>query len=103
LDEPTANLDLAHQLSFLRLVHDLARERGLTVLAASHDLNLAALTCDRIVALDRGRIVADGTPAQVLTPATIAEIYGVPVEVIDHPSAPVPLVALGWSADRSTG
>ncbi len=96
LDEPTANLDVAHQIAFLRLAHDLSLSRGLTIVAAVHDLNLAALSFERIIALHAGRVVADGTPRDVLTPGTIEKIYGTSVEVIDHPSRPVPLVALAW-------
>jgi iron complex transport system ATP-binding protein len=94
LDEPTANLDVAHQLAILELIRELNRSEGLTVVAAVHDLNLAALCFDRIIALDHGRIVADGPPRAVLTPATINAIYGTPVQIIDHPSEPVPLVVL---------
>jgi iron complex transport system ATP-binding protein len=96
LDEPTANLDLAYQLALLRLIRDLSRARQLTVLAAIHDLNLAALCFDRIVAVHRGRIIADGSPGEVLRPETIESIYGAPVCVVEHPTEPVPLVALTW-------
>jgi iron complex transport system ATP-binding protein len=96
LDEPTANLDIAHQLALLRLIRDLSRARQLTVLAAIHDLNLAALCFDRIVALHHGQIVADGSPGEVLRPETIEAIYGAPVRVVDHPTEPIPLVALTW-------
>jgi iron complex transport system ATP-binding protein len=80
LDEPTSGLDLAHQL----LVVEIAREHaaaGGGVLAVLHDLNLAALAADRIVALDRGRIVADGLPAEVITDRLLAETYRVGLRV----------------------
>jgi iron complex transport system ATP-binding protein len=80
LDEPTAGLDLAHQL----LVVEVAREHaaaGGGVLAVLHDLNLAALAADRIVALDRGRIVADGSPETVITDRLLAETYRVGLRV----------------------
>jgi iron complex transport system ATP-binding protein len=99
LDEPTANLDVAHQIAFLRLARDLSRDRGLTVVAAIHDLNLAALSFDHLIAIHQGRTVANGTPRDVLTPHTIRTIYGTPVEVIDHPTSSVPLVALVWPSD----
>jgi iron complex transport system ATP-binding protein len=99
LDEPTANLDLAHQVAFMRLIRDLSRERNLTVVAAIHDLNLAALCFDRIVALQRGRLAADGSPSEVLRPETIETIYGATVRVVEHPTEPVPLIALTWSTD----
>ena len=54
---------------------DLISTRGLTVVAAIHDLNIAAMYCDRIVALQRGKIIAEGTPAEVLTPELIGDLY----------------------------
>jgi iron complex transport system ATP-binding protein len=86
LDEPTSGLDLAHQL----LVVDIAREHARTgggVLAVLHDLNLAALAADRIVALDRGRIVADGAPAEVITDRLLADTYRVGLKVNVAPSS----------------
>ncbi len=100
LDEPTANLDISHQLAILELIRELNRVENLTVLAAMHDLNLASLCFERIVALDRGRIVADGLPRTVLTPEIISAVYGSAVQVIDHPSEPVPLVVLLRSTER---
>ncbi len=76
LDEPTASLDLAHQLLVVRLVRELAGE-GIGVLAILHDLNLAAMAADHMVALRHGRVVADGTPAEIMTNATIERIFGV--------------------------
>lgn len=93
LDEPTANLDVAHQISFLELVWGLNQRNGLTVLATMHDLNLAALFFERIVVLSGGRIVADGAPDVVLTPELVARVFGVDVTVIAHPTGPVPLIA----------
>lgn len=94
LDEPTAHLDVHHQLSLLGLVRRLNRQHGLTVLAAMHDMNLAALWFDRILLLDDGRIVADGPPAAVLEPRLLEQVFGCPVLVLPHPTEPVPLVAL---------
>jgi hypothetical protein len=71
LDEPTSALDLAHQASVLSLVQELSHERGLTVIIVLHDINLAARYCDVIIALNRGRITAEGTPA-VLQPRRAA-------------------------------
>jgi len=76
LDEPTTFLDLKHQISMYRLLRDLARG-GLLVVAVTHDLNLAAAYGDRIIALDRGRVVADGTPKEVVTEATLHSVFGV--------------------------
>ncbi|MFI6521511.1 ABC transporter ATP-binding protein [Spirillospora sp. NPDC050679] len=86
LDEPTNHLDLRHQYAALRLV----RRLGVTAVVALHDLNLAAAFCDRIVVLDGGRVVAAGTPAEVLTPALLADVYGVAAEVGAHPRTGVP-------------
>jgi iron complex transport system ATP-binding protein len=80
LDEPTASLDLAHQLGILRLARQHAAGGG-GVLAILHDLNLAALIADRIVAIDRGRVAASGTAAEVITDRLIAEVYGVRLAV----------------------
>jgi iron complex transport system ATP-binding protein len=87
LDEPTAFLDLRHRLAAYALLTELNRERGLTVVVVSHDINLAARHCSRLVLLDRGRIHADGPPGEVLTPEHVAEVYGVEAEVrTDHPT-----------------
>ena len=80
LDEPTAHLDIRHQLDLLRRVQRLSDE-GRTVIAAIHDLELAARFADRILALANGRLVADGTPAEVLTPARLHDVFGVEAEV----------------------
>jgi len=81
LDEPTNHLDLRHQLDALQLV----RRIGATAVIALHALNLAAAYCDRLCVLDCGRLVATGTPAQVLTPALLADVYRVQAEVSAHP------------------
>ncbi|PVE12178.1 ABC transporter ATP-binding protein [Streptomyces scopuliridis] len=79
LDEPTNHLDIQHQLDLLNLVAELA----VTSVVALHDLNLAAMFCDRIVMLQRGRVIAAGTPRQVLTEDRIADVYGVQVAVTE--------------------
>uniref|UniRef100_A0AAU2VL98 ABC transporter ATP-binding protein n=1 Tax=Streptomyces sp. NBC_00008 TaxID=2903610 RepID=A0AAU2VL98_9ACTN len=81
LDEPTNHLDIAQQLEVLALV----RASGLTVLTALHDLNLAALHCDVLHVIDRGRIVASGAPHDVLTPELLAEVFGVRAHRVPHP------------------
>jgi iron complex transport system ATP-binding protein len=80
LDEPTAHLDIKHQIEVLELLRRLNSKRGLTVLAALHDLNLAARYFPRLV-LFRRQIVADGPPAHVLNGTLLSEIYGTPVRV----------------------
>lgn len=85
LDEPTANLDVLHQLRLLDLVRGLVRERGLAALAAIHDLELAARYCDRLLLLKDGRKIADGTPTEVLTSERMAEAFGVHAVVRPEP------------------
>ncbi|WP_148573520.1 ABC transporter ATP-binding protein [Nocardioides caldifontis] len=80
LDEPTNHLDLSHQLDLLAAVRDL----DLTVVAALHDLDLAAAFCDHLVVLREGHVVADGAPADVLTPRLVDEVYGVEATVGPH-------------------
>jgi iron complex transport system ATP-binding protein len=77
LDEPTNHLDIRHQLELLELVCDLP----VTCVVAIHDLNLAAMYCDAVMVLRAGRVVAAGTPADVLTAELIADVYGVAAEV----------------------
>ena len=81
LDEPTNHLDLRHQLDFLGRVRGL----GLTVVAALHDLELAAAYCDDLAVLDGGRLVARGPVRDVLTPGLVERVYGVDVAVERHP------------------
>lgn len=88
LDEPSAFLDLKHQVQILDLLRRLNRERALTVVAALHDLNLAALYFPRLMMLREGKIFCDGPPAEVLTEKTIEEIYGVRVRVEADSGAP---------------
>jgi iron complex transport system ATP-binding protein len=79
LDEPTLHLDLAHQVSLLGAIRRLRDQRGLTVLAVLHDLNLAAAFAPRVAVLDGGRVAADGSPADVLTPSLVRRVFGVTV------------------------
>ncbi|MBM4256406.1 MAG: heme ABC transporter ATP-binding protein [Deltaproteobacteria bacterium] len=81
LDEPTAFLDIKHQVEVYDLLKRLSREQGLTVIAIIHDLNLAALYCDRLALLKSGKIFADGTPEQVLTYANIKAVYDTEVYI----------------------
>lgn len=89
LDEPTNHLDVGHQLEVLGLVRGL----GVSALAALHDLNLAALFCDRIYVLSGGEVFASGTPDEVLRPELIERVYGVASEVRIHPATGKPHVA----------
>jgi iron complex transport system ATP-binding protein len=80
LDEPTLHLDLAHQVALLAAIRRLRDQRGLTVLAVLHDLNLAAAFAPRVAILDEGRIVADGPPTEVLSPDLVRRVFGVQVD-----------------------
>jgi iron complex transport system ATP-binding protein len=82
LDEPTAALDIGHQQQALELLDGLREESGLTLVAAMHDLTLAAQYADRMLLLDAGRVAADGSPADVLTETAIAQHYGAAIDVV---------------------
>ena len=94
LDEPTAFLDLAHQVAAMRMAV-LAARGGLCVVAVLHDLNLAAASCDRLVVLARGRVVAQGAPGEVLTAERVREVWGVPVWRGLHGQTGAPFVLPG--------
>lgn len=86
LDEPTTYLDVGHQLEILNLIGSLC----VSTLAALHDLNLAAMFCDRLYVLHEGEIIASGPPEEVLRPKLIREVYGVASEVSVHPATGKP-------------
>jgi iron complex transport system ATP-binding protein len=81
LDEPTNHLDIRYQLEIMELVRGL----NVSTIAALHDLNLAAYFCDRIIMIDKGRIVSSGTPEEVLTADLIKEVYGVTAKISIQP------------------
>ncbi|HEX6196584.1 MAG TPA: ABC transporter ATP-binding protein [Jiangellaceae bacterium] len=85
LDEPTSSLDLGHAQQVLELVDDLRRQRDLTVVAALHDLTTAAQYSDRLALLVAGEVVAEGTPADVLTEELVSRCYGASVRVVSDP------------------
>jgi len=85
LDEPTASLDVAHEMAIFELLAGLARNGGATVLVVTHNLNLAARYADRLLLLDEGGMAAEGVPGAVLTRATVERVYGWPVAVVPHP------------------
>ena len=91
LDEPTTFLDIGHQLEVLELVQQLNRERGMTIILVLHDLNQAARYADRMVVLNRGVIVADGAPRDVLTAPLLAEVFGVQVNIVTDPASGAPV------------
>lgn len=94
LDEPTAFLDLNHQVELCALVRRLAKERGLTVVLVSHDLNVAGLICDRVVVVKDGKIYAGGTPTETIRPEVLRSVYGCEVMVDRHPQTGTPRVTM---------
>lgn len=85
LDEPVSSLDPRHQRGVLATARNLAQQRGVGVLAVLHDLNLAARWCDRLAVMAQGRILACGTPQEVLTPDILEQAYGLRPSVVAHP------------------
>jgi iron complex transport system ATP-binding protein len=98
LDEPSAFLDLKHQVQVFELMRRLNHERGLTIVAALHDLNLAALFFPRLMILREGKVYREGPPREVLTEKTIEEVYGIRVRVERDPSGEKPQLFICPSA-----
>ena len=102
LHEPTSHLDLRYQAETAELLRRLNRERGVTILLVSHDLNLAAELCDRLLLLHEGRVAAVGAPADVLDQSRLEHVFGCRVIVDKSPTAR-PTVQLAWpSRDRES-
>ena len=103
LDEPTSYLDLSHQVEVLDLVRALPDPRGggrATVVAVLHELNLAARSADHIVAMAAGRVVAQGTPGEVIVPEVLAEVFGLDADVVADPLLGHPVVLPRGAGDR---
>jgi iron complex transport system ATP-binding protein len=94
LDEPTAFLDLQHQIEICSVLRRLTDERGLTVVIVSHDLNLASQYCDRVAMLKEGRISSVGSPSEVMSVEVLREVYGCDVLVDLHPESGLPRITL---------
>ena len=94
LDEPTANLDIHHQIDFLDLILTLNRGRGLTMVMASHDMNIASEFCDRLILLQDGRIYKMGTPQEVITKENIESVFGCEVWIDQNPVSGMPRINL---------
>jgi iron complex transport system ATP-binding protein len=92
MDEPTAHLDVRHQMETLALLSALARESRRAVLIVLHDLNLASRFADRVALLDRGRLIHCGIPAEVLTAETLSSLFAFPLQVLPHPLRGFPLI-----------
>lgn len=91
LDEPISALDVAHQMDVMERIRHLCHGHGLTVVAVLHDVNIAARFCDELVALHGGQRVVTGTPAEVVQPAMLERIYGVPMGVVHTPEHALPI------------
>ena len=91
LDEPTTFLDLAYQIEVLDLLHDLNLERGKTIVMVLHDLNHACRYASHLVALCAGRIVAQGSPREIMTENMVREVFGVDCRIIPDPITNTPL------------
>ncbi len=103
LDEPTANLDIGRQADILDLIRRLCAENKLTVIAAIHDLNLAAQYCDRLVLIHEGHVHAEGAPAEVITEANLRQVYRAGDCVFTHPVNGLPTVLLGAHRHQAGG
>lgn len=111
LDEPLNNLDVRHAMQTMSLVRSLADDHGKTVIIVLHDINIAVGYCDRIIALADGLVVADGTPLEVVTQATVRNIYGIdiPIRMVDgqpvvmsfSPLGSEQIVAENWAEERA--
>jgi iron complex transport system ATP-binding protein len=101
LDEPTANLDINHQLEILDLIKSLCTGNRLTVIITLHDLNLAAQYCDRLALIKNGDLRAVGTPQEVITTENIREVYGTDDCVYTHPVNGLPTVLLKAGSSRN--
>ena len=94
LDEPMAFLDINHQIEICALIRRLQRERQLTVVLVSHDLNVASQSCDRVMMLKDGRIVQIGSPMETITPESLRAVYGCDVVVDAHPHSGRPRITM---------
>lgn len=93
LDEPTANADLGHQISLLHMIREMSRKRRLGAVIVTHDLNLASEFADRIVLLKAGRLLAEGTPAEVMTVELLSNLFDTPLLIDRHPQSGKPRVS----------
>jgi iron complex transport system ATP-binding protein len=101
MDEPTSHLDVRYQIQ----VMELAKSLGITVIASFHDLNLASAMCDQLLVLDKGKLVEQGTPQEVITSEMLSTVFGVCAQVSTHVQHQVPHISYfyGYEAQRSAG
>jgi iron complex transport system ATP-binding protein len=88
MDEPTNHLDIKYQIQTLELVKSL----GITVIVSIHDLNLASAMCDQLVVLNKGKLITQGTPSQVITPELLGNVFGICATVSEHPQTGNPSI-----------
>lgn len=101
LDEPTSALDLYHQLAIFSMVRRLVDSDGLACVIVTHDLNLAARYCTRVILLDSGKVAAQGSPSDVLTPKQLEPVYRVKLERVEHAHGPAAwIMPVGLCAGR---
>ena len=93
LDEPTANVDITHQISLLSFVRSLTHEKNLGALVVTHEINLAAEFADRVALLKNGILIAVGNPSDVMTPELLAKVFGTPLLVARHPQSGKPRIS----------
>ena len=104
LDEPTAHLDIGYQPAVLDLIQQVRTETGVSVLAAMHDISLAAQYCQRIAVLHQGSVYAVGTPEEVVTAEIVSQAFGAEVAISHHPVHGTPVVLpIGHSARNING
>lgn len=92
MDEPISNLDINHQIHIMDLVKSSQEEKGLTVVAVLHDLNIAAQYCEDLILLDKGEVFCWGKPQEVLTEDNIKSVYGIDVHIMDNPLNGFPII-----------
>lgn len=92
LDEPTTFLDVTHQIEILDLLTDLNRARGTTIVMVLHDINLAARYADHVVAVEAGRVVAAGSPSEVITEELVSSVFGLDSLIVTDPVSGAPMV-----------
>jgi iron complex transport system ATP-binding protein len=91
LDEPTSALDIAHQVEVLSLIRELGRQRNASTIVVLHDINMAARYADRIFALKKGRLIAAGSPEEIMEAGTLQTIFGVPMALVRNPETGQPI------------
>ncbi|OPH59471.1 iron-dicitrate transporter ATP-binding subunit [Paenibacillus ferrarius] len=101
LDEPTTFLDMAHQLEVLKLLEGLNREQGRTIIMVVHDLNHATRYAQHVVAIQAGKVMREGTPAEVVTSETLREIFNVEADIVPDPRTGVPICIPYELADKN--